>query len=410
MLHANEAPAPDPNAKRIRAWRGAEGFFRVGQEASGRWTLVDPEDRPFLAKIVHGVRGPAAASDGEIAPDSVARLRHWGFNVLGAGSEPATRDEGLAFIGTVDFLRTPGAIAAGAVRLPDVFDPDWPLRALARAHEACAPLALERQVLGWVTDDCAAWAQPSAAGGPTLLQVCLSLEPGYAAYHAAWEFVLAPHRGRIDALARAWGVSLANKEVVRELTRAEEGLSTRGYLRDETRWTREFARRYFSATAAAIRAAAPHHLVLGCRFAGPTSATLLTECSYPAVDLALRDWRDLPPAGEAETPSPVIASEVNWVSPEFLKLPAAARVLRLTSVEWMLRRARTALDRMARHPAVVGYAWGQWQDEPGEQPPFARGLVHVNGAEAREHTELLTQFNGRAESLRSGAGLSFLRP
>ena len=48
----------------------------------------------------------------------------------------------------------------------------------------------------------------------------------------------------------------------------------------------------------------------------------------------------------------------------------------------------------------VGYAWGQWQDEPGEQPPFARGLVHVNGAEAREHTELLASFNRRAESLR----------
>jgi hypothetical protein len=42
----------------------------------------------------------------------------------------------------------------------------------------------------------------------------------------------------------------------------------------------------------------------------------------------------------------------------------------------------------------------QWLDEPGEQPPFARGLVHVNGTEAREHTELLAAFNACAESLR----------
>ena len=41
-----------------------------------------------------------------------------------------------------------------------------------------------------------------------------------------------------------------------------------------------------------------------------------------------------------------------------------------------------------------------WLDEPGEQPPFARGLVHVNGTEAREHTELLTAFNARADTLR----------
>ena len=66
----------------------------------------------------------------------------------------------------------------------------------------------------------------------------------------------------------------------------------------------------------------------------------------------------------------------------------------------MLRKSRDALDRIARHPAVIGYAWAQWQDEPGEQPPFAGGLVHANGAEAREHTELLEQFNARAEQLR----------
>jgi hypothetical protein len=36
----------------------------------------------------------------------------------------------------------------------------------------------------------------------------------------------------------------------------------------------------------------------------------------------------------------------------------------------------------------------------GEQPPFAGGLVHANGAEAREHTELLTEINLRVEELR----------
>jgi hypothetical protein len=76
---------------------------------------------------------------------------------------------------------------------------------------------------------------------------------------------------------------------------------------------------------------------------------------------------------------------------------------KITTVERMLQRARVALERMARHPAVVGYAWGRWQDEPGEQPPFGRGLIHANGAEAREHTELLAHFNSRAEHLRRTA-------
>lgn len=422
MLHANPAPDVSPVAYRAGTQRGSEGFFRVGQEPDGRWTLIDPAGQPFFCKAVHGVRGPAEQVDIAIAPDSVARLRRWGFNTLGAGADPAAREEGLAFMGVVDFLRAGPSIVAGEARLPDVFHPEWPRFAAARAGEACARWSEERLLLGWVTDDRIAWAQPSLArstgsgqaGRPSLLQICLSLEPAFPAYHAAWEFVLALHGGKLESVARAWGVALRNKEVVRELTRAEEGLDTRGFHRDETRWTREFARRYFTTTAAAIRAVDPNHLVLGCRFEGLVGAAVLAECAYPAVDVALRDWRELPVAGGGEQANPVLAGNVDWTTPEFLRLPAAAggsvragtRALRLTSVEWMLRRARTALNRMARHPAAVGYAWSQWQDEPGEQPPFARGLVHVDGVEACEHTELLAQFNLRVKALRAVAAVA----
>jgi agarase len=289
------------------------------------------------------------------------------------------------------------------VRLPDVFDPEWPRLAAERAHETCTPLAEASDLIGWVTDDELEWAPPSAAGRPSLLQLCLSLEPSFPAYHAAWEFVLAHHGGRLDAVARAWNAAIPNKEVVRELTRAEEGLGTRGYLRDEARWTREFARRYFISTATAIRNADPHHLVFGCRFRQAAGQAVLAECIYPAVDVSLTHWGEQP-AVNAKPSQPVFATDVSWVTDDFLTSVFSKRTPRLTSIERMLRKARLALDRTARHSAVVGYAWSQWQDEPGEQPPFAGGLLHANGSEAREHTELLTQFNMRAENLhRTGA-------
>jgi hypothetical protein len=174
-------------------------------------------------------------------------------------------------------------------------------------------------------------------------------------------------------------------------------------LRDEARWTREFARRYFVEASSALRAADPNHLVLGCRFTAPVGPHVLVECAYPAIDVALPDWREVPASAERTPANPVLAGNVNWATPEFLKLPTAARLLRLTSVEWMLRRGRAALERLARQPAVVGYIWGEWQDQAGDQPPFGGGLVHVNGTEAREHTELLAQFNTRAETLRRGS-------
>jgi hypothetical protein len=384
-----------------------EGFFRAGLDDAGRWWLIDPAGRPFFCKAVQDVQATAAEGDTRPAGDPTARLRAWGFNTVGAGGDGAGRDDGMVFMEAVDFCRAGPLIMAPGVRLPDVFDSDWPRRAAAHAAGVCAPRTGSRELLGWLTDDAPGWGQPAVvghsaepgAGRPSLLQVCQSLEPGFAAYHAAWEFVLALHGGRLGALARAWGVTLANKEVIRERTRAEEGFGTRGYLRDDARWSREFARRYFTATATAIRAADPNHLVLGCRFAGPVGANVLAECAYPAADVTLCDWNELPAAG-APASGPLLAGNVCWADEAFRTVPAAGSARRLTTVERMLRRGRLALERAARHPAVAGYVWRQWLDEPGEQPPFARGLVHLNGAGAREHTELLAEFNGRADTLR----------
>jgi hypothetical protein len=378
--------------------RGAPGFFQVAQDAGGRWWMLDPDGGPVFVRGVHGVRSAGGHADGALPADPVLRLRSWGFNALGVEPDGAVREDGLPYLGAVEFSRGGPLVVAPGLRLPDVFDPEWPRLAAAHAAAVCPPGADDPLLIGWVTDSRLEWAHLPAPGRPSLLQLCLSLEPGFAAYHAAWEFALALHGGKLDTLSRAWGVPVPNKEVVRELTRAERGLATRGYLRDEARWAREFARRYFSVTASAVRAADPHHLVLGCRFGGRAGAPVLAECAYPAVDVGLPDWREVPPAG-GMPPRPVLASEVAWSEEVVSPATATRRPRRLTTIERMLRRGRTALDRLARHPDVVGYFWSQWQDEPSEQPPFARGLVHLNGAEAREHTELLSSFHLRAAAL-----------
>jgi hypothetical protein len=401
MARADEAPAVMAGAIRPGTGRGRDGFFRVAQDVGGRWWMFDPEGAPFFVRGVHGVSAAEGQGDGALPLDAAGRLRRWGFNALGVGPDGAVREDGLPFLAAVDFCRIGQPIVAGGVRLPDVFDPEWPRLAHARAAEVCPALADTRALLGWVADTRLEWGAP-VAGRPSLLQRCLSLEPGFPAYHAAWEFVLALHGGKLDSLSAAWGVAVPNKEVVRELTRADQGIGTRGYLRDETRWVREWARRYFSVAGAAIRAADPNHLVLGGRFGGRAGGAVLAECGYPAVDVALAPWHELP-AATANPASPVIASDVSWTEDAATPVTDGGRPRRLTTFERMLRRARTSLDRMARHPAVVGYLWAQWQDEPGEQPPFARGLVHVNGAEAREHTEVLAQFNLRAEALHRSA-------
>lgn len=372
--------------------RGAPGFFRVGRTTgSDQWWFIDPADRPFFARGVHGVHAEADSPH-----DPAARLRTWGCNTLGCGSDRLYLEEGLAFTPAVDFGAGDGLFQLAGVRLPDVYDPAWPQRAHARAAEVCTPLAEERSLLGWFTDDRPVWPHQPSAQRPGLLQVCLSLEPAFAAYHAAWEFVLALHGGRLEAVARAWAAELPNKEALRELTRNEHGLATRGYLRDEARWTEEFARRYFAVATAAIRAHAPNHLVLGCRWGGPVAPALRAALAPPVADVVVLDAADLAGSGA----EPVFLADFSWVKPESTGAPTGRRAHGLTTVERLLRRGRLALGRAVAHPAVTGYAWSHWSDRVGEQPPFAGGLVHANGAEAREHTELLTEINLRVEELR----------
>jgi hypothetical protein len=258
--------------------------------------------------------------------------------------------------------------------------------------------------LGWFTDEKPAWTRPVTSQNPGLLQQCLGLEPTHTAYHAAWEFALALHGGRWEMLTKAWGVALANKGALRELTRSEQGIITRGYLRDEARWLQEYSRRYFTATTAAIRAQDPHHLVLGCRWGGPVTAAMRASDMAPAVDVRVLDHNELA-AEPAGVTRPVLLADFNWARPEFYREPEGRRPHRLTAVERMLRRGRLVLGRAVAHPAVIGYGWSDWRDRPGEQPPFASGLVHAHECEAREHTELLTAINDRVEELRSMAAV-----
>lgn len=372
--------------------RGTPGYFRVGCTFAGQWWLIDPVDQPFFMKAVHGV-----AAQADSPHDPAARLRRWGFNTLGCGSEWLDLEEGLAFVRAVNFAPTGAGVNLAGARLPDVFEPAWPELAGARAEEVCAPLAENRHLLGWLTDEGPNWPV-AAVERPGLLQICLSLEPDRAAYHAAWEFVLALHGGALTTLATAWRVKLANKETLRTMTKRDEGLVTPGYLGDEARWTAEFARRYFSVAVAAIRRHAPFHLVLGSRWVVPPSAELRAACAATA-DVCLVDSSDL----AANPAGPVLLGDFSWVKKPFIEEGAPRWSLGPTSLERMLRRGRLALTRAVAHPAVVGYAWSHWRDRAGEEPPFGHGLVRANDAEAREHTELLTTINDRVEELRAMA-------
>ena len=378
---------------RSESLRGKEGYFRVGQTEAGQWWFIDAQDRPFFAKAVHSV------SADENAPfDPAARLRAWGFNALGCESKRLALAEGMPFLATVNFCGVEEMVNFGGVRLPDVFSQDWPMLAQERAAEACLGLTENRELLGWITDDCPGWPSRPETKRPGLLQVCLSVDPDRAAYHAAWEFVMALHCGKLEQLAKAWGVKLANKEALRAMTREERGIITTGHRRDDAQWSQEFARRYLGTTTNAIRKVDENHLVLGPRWGGSVAPRLRRECAA-AVDVSLVDYTEL---GEVVV-GPVMLGDFCWAQKSFYESSGSRRVLGPTKIERMLRRGRLALARSAAHTSVIGYAWSRWHDRKSEAAPFGTGLVRADESVAVEHTELLTAINDRVEELRAVA-------
>lgn len=434
MASASAVGLPSFHDFKPETLRGEPGCFRLGLARDGRWWLLDPQDRPFFSQGVTAInragtaggrqarRGPYAdtidrrfgADDPQpFVDDVLRRLRAWHFNTLGPWTGDEFYDRGLPYTEILDFRRmSEHAFRLGPALLPDVFDPRWETDCDRWAAELCGPRRESRGLIGYFTDHALGWAQAGDAtpARPTLLQLCLSLEPAYAAYHAAWEFVLAPHAGDFAALCRAWGVDWVNKEALRQLTQDEVPLATRGYLDDQARFSREFARRYVRVTSEAIRRHDPHHLILGCRFADPLPGPdILQAFVSPWVDAVSLTCEQADPVGRVErlhaaTGQPVWVAEFSWSGEAFQEGEWAGEPPGLSGLERMHRRGRAALEAVAAHGAVVGYAWNRWvQGDPGDVPPFASGLVYTNDQTAHEHVEPLAALNRRLAGLHAGA-------
>ncbi len=405
--------------------RGEPGFFRLGRTHEGVWWLLTPEDEPVLLRAVagvnrHGRAGPpptlrsayaraveqlfGAGPGGSQAwaRHTATRLHGWGVDTVGPWADAELVDRGFYFTALADFCRAGVSLLHGpGLRLPDVFDPRWPDAAEAHAAAVAAPWLGRRELVGWFTDDGLGWgtADPSRPG---LFQACLSVEPSLAAHHAAWEFALAANGGTLEALSARWGLPVPRRESVRQLTREERGIGGGAFAEDSARFAKEFARRYFSTTARALRAADSSHLVLGCRFAAPPPAAVRVACAWP--DVAAVSWRLHAGASFPAQADAAAGEEPQWVTGgglshgDFKNLPLRDGT-GPTRLERLLRAGREGLVAACRDSRTVGIEWAHWADGGDEAPPFGAGLVHADDDEAVEHTELLAHVHLRARAL-----------
>ena len=254
-----------------------QGYFRVEQR-DGVWWLIDPQGKPGLSIGVDHVAweadkikgtGPAPyrVAAEKIYPDrnawglmALARMRLWGFNTIGAWSDPELWEHKVAYTVILDIAAQAGADWQHG-KAVDVYDPKFEQVAQEVAAKECAPRANDPWLLGYFSDNELRWGR-DWRGKESMLEMYLKLPEGAAGRAQAIEFLRGRYEGEIAKLNSSWRVR------VKDFASAAPATETDGFQSDVNAFLEQVATRYFEVCAKAIKGADPHHLYLGARFAG----------------------------------------------------------------------------------------------------------------------------------------------
>ena len=400
------------------------GFFSVEKTPEGRWWVKDAEGKRTIIRGVDWViyRGHRCEADGTrhhyrewndahyASPavwekETLARLKDWGFNMLGTGADATLRHRGLAHAWEINFGNKFGTrddwnderwITPQEGRpcsaLPNVFHPDFAAHCERMAQEVCAPMKNDRDLLGYFLDNELRWWGTGPWGWYTGVYTAVTNKP---AAHSARKALAAFERAHPE---------LKGEEL------------QRGFLG-------HLAETYFRVTTAAVRKADPNHMILGCRFAGIGGADkvvweaagrysdILTFNIYPEADLDrnVMRWSD----GRLMTDD--IAKVYGWAKRPVLitewSFPALDAGLPSTNgagQRFLTQKERAAATELCAKtflslPYLVGYDYFMWVDEPfnGISKAFPEnsnyGLVSEKGVPYPEITDMFRRLHAEVE-------------
>jgi hypothetical protein len=383
------AALPTPTDFRPDGWRGASNRHRLGRTREGQWWWVHPVSGPGVMTGLHGFE----QAIGNEPP--MSQVMGWGFNTLVPPVAEAFCNRGLAHIHLLGLCEAGNVrVRREGINLPDVFDPRWADAVEARVTTCPTTSSL----VAYLCDDELAWgpdpAQPEAFEKPGLLQVCLSLDPIHAAYHAAWEFVLATRSGGLAQLATEWNVTLPNKETLRQLTREETALDSPAYRVDLGRFLREYSQRYHRVAADILRAADPGRLIAFAPISRMTPLTVRESSSTRGDFVAVSE----PGCGLGDVPELLWA--VNWS--ELADAVQLDDPPCLSPLERMVRQGRETLLDALLEPGVVGYTWSRHaMGDIVRDGPQRCGLIDENGSPNAALAQPLAAINAGVTALRA---------
>jgi hypothetical protein len=389
--------------------RRATGYFRV-ERLGGRWWFVAPNGRLFFATGINviwpGIHGPidertqeayawlppreglfAKAWGGQgVSFQIVNQIRKWGESYEGRYRERAVRRQlfwGFTSMGNWSdwqLLRgvprlprlpyvtygpntehptstTPMQVPLITDRIYDAFDPDFEREAHRIAKHSLTGFKGDPWVLGHFIENEPDWDKFAER---------LLAAPGDL---PAKKWALAKLKRRyktVAALNAAWGTTAEGFAPLRWPFKHGQ-TPTGAAARDMRELRGEFAQRWYGTWAKAIRAADPHHLLLGSRIhLGDTYPEVIAACAKYVDVMSLNHYRHGPDVAMlgrifAVAKKPIFIGEYGHNSLDEGLLTTAVPV---TSESERGTGFRYYTEQLAALPYVIGSHYFQYRDEP----------------------------------------------
>jgi hypothetical protein len=387
-------------------------YIRVAQR-SGVWWFVSPSDHLMLSAGVdnisyHGdeIHGTAVhpyfdyvskiyANQNVWAAAELSRLRLWGFNTIGAWSDPVLWNRGMPYTVILDIATRSGANWLTGVPV-DVYSSRFTRTAAEIAKRECAPRAHDPYLLGYFSDNELRWG-PDWRGKQNMLAMYLSLPESSPGRQHAIAFLKKKYSGRIQSLNGAWRVHASS------FGNIPSQADTHAYQADSAEFLEMVADRYFQVCARAIHEADPNHLYLGAKFAGLPPEPVLRASHFAdvvSVDIYEFDPRPMVRRIFEAAHRPVLVAEFAFRAEDSGLPNSKGAGPKVPDQIARARAYRNYITLLEGLPEAVGYHWFEWCDEPkqgrfdGENSNY--GLVNIHDQPYRKFVAAVEAANREA--------------
>ena len=393
--------------------RRADGFTLVQDgktfASMGATTVIPSDPPPADKKDRRGYDG-LGVNGGDLsrwATATAARMRSWGMNTLGAWAHESIRkDSDLLYTHMLSFG---WAKNVKGNRLVDVWSPAYAEGIEAAAVKEVVPLANDRRLLGWFTNNELPWhGEHGWVTDPnkSLLELYFALPPDAAGRREVLRFLRSHFRDDFSEFSQVFDAAGATDWAGVEKAAALTPRRFRAAQRVRFAWMGHVAEKYFALCEAAIRRHDKNHLILGCRFAGSAPVDVLSAQARHCDVLSLNRYDrngvvpvDMLDRVFALTEKPILITEFGWRATENRSDNKNTRGVDVTVPTQKDRaaRARGYISGMMKRPYLLGMHWFQHHDEPpagrfdGEDSNY--GLVDIQDRPYEELTGALTTLN-----------------